>query len=259
MADPIKPKAQGLRPALRSSKSRQTATVTSPILPGEPGRILWDGSEWLAISNTSNPIDVGELVKIVSRQGGTLMVQPLSTSYPVPVKVFHPVRSGNTSSSISSLSEGIVSAAGAAARLFSTTLKSIASTGRNDQNDNDAANGDSLDLPVGSTAYIADIEKRLQDVEDSISALQKVVVPSPSQSASWIQDIESAFKDDPAFEDIFAYERAIQEGDESLPKTGAELVAYWEKVGVINSRPDIDDSQEYARRLRDQAEHREQT
>lgn len=41
------------------------------------------------------------------------------------------------------------------------------------------------------------------------------------------------------------------------PKTGVELVAYWESVGVINSRPDITDSQEYARWLRDQAEHRE--
>lgn len=40
-------------------------------------------------------------------------------------------------------------------------------------------------------------------------------------------------------------------------KTGAELVAYWESVGVVGSRPDITDSQEYARRLRDQAEHRE--
>jgi len=41
------------------------------------------------------------------------------------------------------------------------------------------------------------------------------------------------------------------------PKTGVELVTYWESVGVINSRPDITDSQEYAHRLRDQAEHRE--
>jgi len=41
------------------------------------------------------------------------------------------------------------------------------------------------------------------------------------------------------------------------PKTGVELVAYWESVGVISSRPDITDSQEHARRLRDQAEHRE--
>jgi hypothetical protein len=44
---------------------------------------------------------------------------------------------------------------------------------------------------------------------------------------------------------------------QNSPKTGVELVAYWESVGVINSRPDITDSQEHARRLRDQAEHRE--
>ncbi|EKQ68946.1 hypothetical protein OsccyDRAFT_3500 [Leptolyngbyaceae cyanobacterium JSC-12] len=41
------------------------------------------------------------------------------------------------------------------------------------------------------------------------------------------------------------------------PKTGAELVSYWEINGVINSRPDITDSQEYARRLRREAETRE--
>ncbi|MGK7903186.1 MAG: hypothetical protein AB4352_17615 [Hormoscilla sp.] len=41
------------------------------------------------------------------------------------------------------------------------------------------------------------------------------------------------------------------------PKTGAELVAYWERAGVINSRPDIDDSAEYARNLRRKAETRE--
>jgi hypothetical protein len=39
------------------------------------------------------------------------------------------------------------------------------------------------------------------------------------------------------------------------PETGVELVAYWESVGVINSRPDITDSQEYARRLRQDAEN----
>ncbi len=42
------------------------------------------------------------------------------------------------------------------------------------------------------------------------------------------------------------------------PRTGVELLAYWESVGIVGSRPDITDSQEYARRLRDQAEHREQ-
>ncbi|MGL5076033.1 MAG: hypothetical protein ACRDBG_09360 [Waterburya sp.] len=41
------------------------------------------------------------------------------------------------------------------------------------------------------------------------------------------------------------------------PKTGLELVAYWESVGVLNSRPDITDSQEHARKLRHEAETRE--
>ncbi len=40
------------------------------------------------------------------------------------------------------------------------------------------------------------------------------------------------------------------------PKTGAELVAYWQAEGVINSRPDITDSQVYARHLRHAAETR---
>lgn len=43
------------------------------------------------------------------------------------------------------------------------------------------------------------------------------------------------------------------------PKTGLELVAYWESVGIIGSRPNITDSQGHARKLRDQAENREQT
>ncbi|MEH1946973.1 MAG: hypothetical protein V7K77_08450 [Nostoc sp.] len=44
---------------------------------------------------------------------------------------------------------------------------------------------------------------------------------------------------------------------ENLPKTGSELVTYWQNEGVINSRPDITDSQAYARELRHQAETRE--
>ena len=41
------------------------------------------------------------------------------------------------------------------------------------------------------------------------------------------------------------------------PKTGAELVKYWQNEGLINSRPDIKDSQEYARQIRYAAEHRQ--
>jgi hypothetical protein len=41
------------------------------------------------------------------------------------------------------------------------------------------------------------------------------------------------------------------------PKTGANLVNYWQKEGLINSRSDIQDSQEYARKIRHEAEHRQ--
>lgn len=44
---------------------------------------------------------------------------------------------------------------------------------------------------------------------------------------------------------------------QNLPQTGAELVAYWQNVGVINSRSDIADSQEYAHELRLEAESRQ--
>ena len=46
---------------------------------------------------------------------------------------------------------------------------------------------------------------------------------------------------------------------EATPSTGAELVAYWEKEGVLGiwaDRTDITDSSEYARKLRRQAERR---
>lgn len=40
------------------------------------------------------------------------------------------------------------------------------------------------------------------------------------------------------------------------PKTGAELVEYWQNEGLIGTRPDILDSQAHARQLREQAERR---
>ncbi len=42
----------------------------------------------------------------------------------------------------------------------------------------------------------------------------------------------------------------------SMPKTGAELVAYWDKAKLFGARPDIEDSREYARRLRTEAQSR---
>lgn len=45
----------------------------------------------------------------------------------------------------------------------------------------------------------------------------------------------------------------------SRPTTGAELVAYWQREGVIGTRPDIPDSQAHARQLRHRAERRIQS
>jgi hypothetical protein len=40
------------------------------------------------------------------------------------------------------------------------------------------------------------------------------------------------------------------------PATGAELVAYWRREGVIGTRKDIKDSESHARNIRHQAERR---
>jgi len=45
-------------------------------------------------------------------------------------------------------------------------------------------------------------------------------------------------------------EESYELRDEDRPKTGAELVAYWEREGLIGTRPDITDSQAHAREIR---------
>ncbi|HEX6900290.1 MAG TPA: hypothetical protein VF789_11275 [Thermoanaerobaculia bacterium] len=42
-----------------------------------------------------------------------------------------------------------------------------------------------------------------------------------------------------------------------MPRTGADLVAYWQAEGLVGTRPDIADSQAHAREIRRQAERRE--
>lgn len=42
----------------------------------------------------------------------------------------------------------------------------------------------------------------------------------------------------------------------SPPRTGADLVAYWQEEGLIGTRPDIGDSSVHARILRDKAQDR---
>ncbi len=43
---------------------------------------------------------------------------------------------------------------------------------------------------------------------------------------------------------------------QTMPLSGAEVVAYWQREGLIGTRPDGADSPEYARELRRRAERR---
>lgn len=54
---------------------------------------------------------------------------------------------------------------------------------------------------------------------------------------------------------VLAENRALITGSEA-PLTGAELVAYWEREGLIGSRPDVEDPVDFARALREQAQNR---
>ena len=48
---------------------------------------------------------------------------------------------------------------------------------------------------------------------------------------------------------------AVRKSFENLPRSGAELVSYWQSEGLINLRPEIKDSQEYACQICHVAEH----
>jgi hypothetical protein len=43
-----------------------------------------------------------------------------------------------------------------------------------------------------------------------------------------------------------------------MPRTGAEVVDYWEREGLLGTRPDITDPTEHVRALREKSEKREQ-
>ena len=43
------------------------------------------------------------------------------------------------------------------------------------------------------------------------------------------------------------------------PRTGAELVAYWQREGLVGTRPEIADAPEHARALRGMAQMRERS
>ena len=65
------------------------------------------------------------------------------------------------------------------------------------------------------------LEERLAVVEAAIAELQKQV--TTPQSTNWLQQITGSFKDEPAFEKVLDYGRAIRQGDESLLEVQDEL------------------------------------
>lgn len=67
----------------------------------------------------------------------------------------------------------------------------------------------------------ASLEERLATVEAAIAQLQQQIVIS--QQMNWLQQITGSFKDEPAFEEVLAYGRAIRQGDESLLEAQDEL------------------------------------
>jgi hypothetical protein len=66
------------------------------------------------------------------------------------------------------------------------------------------------------------LEERLAAVESAIVQLQKQV--STPQTSNWLQQITGSFKDEPAFEEMLAYGKAIRQGDESLLEVQADEV-----------------------------------
>ena len=67
----------------------------------------------------------------------------------------------------------------------------------------------------------ASLEERLAVVEAAIAELQKQT--ALYQQTNWLQNITGSFKDEPAFDEVLAYGRAIRQGDESLLETQNEL------------------------------------
>lgn len=56
------------------------------------------------------------------------------------------------------------------------------------------------------------LEQRLAAVEVALAQLQQQV--ATSQPTDWLQQITGSFQDEPAFDEVLAYGRAIRQGDE---------------------------------------------
>jgi hypothetical protein len=64
------------------------------------------------------------------------------------------------------------------------------------------------------------LEDRLAALEAVVAELQQqITAPQPT---NWLKHITGSFKDEPAFEEVLTYGRAIRQGDESILKTQDE-------------------------------------
>ncbi len=66
----------------------------------------------------------------------------------------------------------------------------------------------------------ASLEERLAAVEAAIVELQQQT--AASQQTNWLHQVTGSFKDEPAFDEILAYGRAIRQGNESLLEASDE-------------------------------------
>lgn len=65
------------------------------------------------------------------------------------------------------------------------------------------------------------IEERLSAMEAAIAELQQQV--AATQPANWLQQITGSFKDEPAFDEVLAYGRAIRKEELFLSETQDDL------------------------------------
>jgi hypothetical protein len=64
------------------------------------------------------------------------------------------------------------------------------------------------------------IEQRLTAVEAAVSELQRRLANLPP-AANWLEQVTGSFKDEPAFEEVLAFGRALRAADQ-LPKDTGE-------------------------------------
>ncbi|MEC4804844.1 MAG: hypothetical protein SAJ12_17150 [Jaaginema sp. PMC 1079.18] len=68
------------------------------------------------------------------------------------------------------------------------------------------------------------LEKRITALEQDFATLRAELKKQETnpQVINWLQQITGSFKDEPAFEEVLAYGRAIRQGDESILKSEDE-------------------------------------